>query len=185
MLPVGLPPRLDPTESAGQRTGPAPQTLKELGTGHQTFPDTCRFDYASYLRDDSGSDLGPLVVDVKQVQSPTVALIGGGIANVIAAYELSRCAVKVTVFERDTQLGGRMTTIQTASDMPPFEMGANRFPAESRLIWHYVRMWAKFRCRGRRRIRIGSWPDPSRACGALPPRSATRTCGSTAPVTRL
>lgn len=123
-------------------------TLGQLGVGTQTFPDTARFDYASFLRDQTGKDLGPLVDGTKGLTGLTVALVGGGIANIVAAYELARCGIQVTVFERSSRLGGRLDTEPGPEDRPPFELGAMRFPAESRLFWHYVRAWAHFRYDG-------------------------------------
>ena len=37
-----------------------------------------------------------------------VALVGGGIANIIAAYELSRIGIRCTVYEASADLGGRL-----------------------------------------------------------------------------
>jgi lysine 2-monooxygenase len=126
------------------------KTLKQLGVGAQTIADTAQFDYASFLRDRDGKDLGPLVTGTKGQTGLTVALIGGGIANVVAAYELARCGVKVTVFERAARLGGRLDSTTGSGDQPPpaTEFGAYRFPEESRVFWHYVRAWARFRCEG-------------------------------------
>ena len=124
------------------------KTLKELALGTQTFADTSAIDYAAFLRDATGKDLGPLVEGAPGQTGLTVALVGGGVTNVVAAYELARCGVEVTVYERDSSLGGRLKTERGSSDQPSIELGADRFPEPSRVFWHYVLKWARFRCEG-------------------------------------
>ncbi|MDP9219739.1 MAG: hypothetical protein M3P23_04270, partial [Actinomycetota bacterium] len=65
-------------------------TVGELRKRSQRFPDTWAVDHASFLRDPAWNDLGPLLrrQDKSTPLMGTVALIGGGIANLIAAYEL-------------------------------------------------------------------------------------------------
>ncbi|MFL6101702.1 MAG: flavin monoamine oxidase family protein [Actinomycetales bacterium] len=145
--------------------GVEPKTLKELDAGKQLFPDAPTREYASLLRDPKdGKDLGPLARFDRRNQL-SVALIGGGIANVIAAYELTRCGIRVTLFEEQQTLGGRMRTEPPRqAPAPPKELGATRFPAESRLLWHYVRAWAAYKCQGTGidpdAFRARAYPDP-------------------------
>ena len=67
-----------------------------------------------------------------------VAVIGGGLAGMVAAYELTKLGLKPVVYESD-RIGGRMRSI-------PFdghpgvvaEMGAMRFPPSSTTLFHYL-----------------------------------------------
>ncbi|WP_037157433.1 flavin monoamine oxidase family protein [Rhodococcoides fascians] len=67
-----------------------------------------------------------------------VAVIGGGLAGMVAAYELAKLGLKPVVYESD-RIGGRMRSI-------PFdghpgvvaEMGAMRFPPSSTTLFHYL-----------------------------------------------
>lgn len=149
----------------GDLVGLGSKTLKELGLGKQLFADTATREYASLLRDPKdGKDFGALTT-IDPSTPFSVALIGGGIANVIAAYELSRCGVRVTLFESEKTLGGRMYAEPPGEAAAPApEFGATRFPAESRLIWHYVRAWAAYMCQGTQldpdSIQSKVYPDP-------------------------
>lgn len=126
-----------------------PQTLRDTilgtqGSSYQRHPDTYLIDYAALVRDKKANELGPLALKINAGINPssTVALVGGGIANIIAAYELSRIGVKVTLFEASDRLGGRLYTVQQAKQ--PSELGAMRFPDRG-LFWHYVGLWARHR----------------------------------------
>ena len=126
----------------GHRVGEYPVALKlsELNKGYHRFPDTYRSDYANYLRDAvTGADLGPLT---KVNRGPfddyeRVALVGAGIGNLIAAYELARCDVLPIVFEAEDKVGGRLRSVPLGEDTPSCELGAMRFPEKSKLFWHY------------------------------------------------
>ncbi|WP_072803329.1 flavin monoamine oxidase family protein [Rhodococcoides yunnanense] len=67
-----------------------------------------------------------------------VAVVGGGLAGMVAAYELMKLGLKPVVYESD-QIGGRMRSV-------PFdgypgvvaEMGAMRFPPSSTALFHYL-----------------------------------------------
>jgi tryptophan 2-monooxygenase len=121
-------------------------TVGELRRRTQRFPDTWAVDHASFLRSLTGNDLGPLLA--KHIPSAqlkgSVALVGGGIANLIAAYELSRCGVEVTMFEQRAAdpntfhkpFGGRLMTDVRGGYVA--ELGAKAFPSSSPLLWHYV-----------------------------------------------
>lgn len=52
-----------------------------------------------------------------------VAVVGAGIAGLTCAYELQKAGHKVTVFEKESQVGGRMST--RTKDGLPFDIGAN------------------------------------------------------------
>ncbi len=66
-----------------------------------------------------------------------IAMIGGGIAGLVSAYELSQLNHDVTVLEADSRLGGRIKT-HYFSDGTYGELGAMRVPRSHGCIWHYI-----------------------------------------------
>ena len=54
----------------------------------------------------------------------SVIIIGGGAAGLMAAYELSKHKLPVTVLEAKDRLGGRIHTINDSSFSQPIELGA-------------------------------------------------------------
>ena len=142
-----------------------PQTLRDtiLGTQgrpYQRHPDTYPFDYASLVRDPkTAGELPPLALKVNAGANPKsrVALVGGGIGNIIAAYELSRIGVQTTLFEESDRLGGRLYTVEMAKQ--PSELGGMRFPDRG-LFWHYVGLWAQHRGYTLDGVDVNPFPNP-------------------------
>ncbi|MBS9773224.1 MAG: FAD-dependent oxidoreductase [Trichodesmium erythraeum GBRTRLIN201] len=66
-----------------------------------------------------------------------VAIIGGGIAGLVSAYELSQLNHKVTLLESDYRLGGRIKT-HYFSDGTYGELGAMRIPTSHGCTLHYI-----------------------------------------------
>jgi lysine 2-monooxygenase len=68
-----------------------------------------------------------------------VAVIGGGMSGVVAAYELMKMGLKPVVYEAD-RIGGRLRTdtFEGCEDGLTAEMGAMRFPPASTAFQHYV-----------------------------------------------
>ena len=66
-----------------------------------------------------------------------IAIIGGGIAGLISAYELSQVNHQVTLLESDFRLGGRIKT-HYFSDGTYGELGAMRIPASHGCTLHYI-----------------------------------------------
>ncbi|UFH49809.1 flavin monoamine oxidase family protein [Pseudomonas sp. KNUC1026] len=67
-----------------------------------------------------------------------VAIVGGGIAGLVAAYELMKLGLKPVVYEA-SRLGGRLRSQPfEAADGIVAELGGMRFPASSTAFWHYV-----------------------------------------------
>lgn len=67
-----------------------------------------------------------------------VAIVGGGIAGLVAAYELMKLGLKPVVYEA-SRLGGRLRSqLFEAADGIVAELGGMRFPASSTAFWHYV-----------------------------------------------
>ena len=73
------------------------------------------------------------------VHGTEVAVIGGGIAGLVAAHELLRLGLRPVVYEAEQQLGGRMRS--AAFDGHPdsvAELGAMRFPVSATSLYHYI-----------------------------------------------
>jgi tryptophan 2-monooxygenase len=93
-------------------------------------PADLRFNYYKLLDGVKQGGIGVFSGDAK----PSVAIIGGGLAGLMAARELVSCGARVTMFEATGRLNGRNYTIPNkASRAPenyqtPFEMGAMRMP---------------------------------------------------------
>lgn len=91
------------------------------------------FAYDAYLADPAGLGAVP-----ESVLGTEIAVIGGGLAGMVTAYELMKIGLKPVVYESD-QIGGRMRSV-------PFdgypgvvaEMGAMRFPPSSTALFHYL-----------------------------------------------
>ncbi|PVZ15721.1 MULTISPECIES: NAD(P)/FAD-dependent oxidoreductase [unclassified Pseudomonas] len=67
-----------------------------------------------------------------------VAIVGGGIAGLVAAYELMKLGLKPVVYEA-SRLGGRLRSQPfEAAEGIVAELGGMRFPASSTAFWHYV-----------------------------------------------
>ena len=66
-----------------------------------------------------------------------IGIIGGGIAGLVSAYELSQFNHQVTLLEADSRLGGRIKT-HYFSDGNYGELGAMRIPANHRCTLHYI-----------------------------------------------
>lgn len=72
-------------------------------------------------------------------RKPTIAVLGAGVAGLVAAYELERLGYEVVVWEADDRVGGRVYTWrfeQSAGD--PVELGAMRIPSDHELTLRYV-----------------------------------------------
>ena len=91
---------------------------------------------------------------------PRIAIIGGGVAGLVAAYELVKAGAKVILFERDTELGGLASSVAIGSgqrieryyhficrpDRPYFEMLAELGLGE-RVRWVTTEMGLFFKGR--------------------------------------
>lgn len=69
-----------------------------------------------------------------------VAVIGGGLSGIVAAYELMKMGLRPVVYEAD-RIGGRLRTVgfdgQGTQGLTA-EMGAMRFPPSSTALQHYI-----------------------------------------------
>ena len=69
-----------------------------------------------------------------------VAIVGGGIAGLVAAYELMKLGLKPIIYE-SAQIGGRMRS-QPFVDHPDSiaELGAMRFPPSATCLFDYIKL---------------------------------------------
>jgi len=84
-----------------------------------------------------------------------VAVVGGGISGLVAAYELMKLGLHPVLYEAG-ELGGRMRSIAFA-DHPDSvaELGAMRFPPSASTLFHYI---------GELGLRTRPFPNPLAAC---------------------
>ncbi|MFD0267981.1 flavin monoamine oxidase family protein [Streptomyces sp. NPDC127106] len=106
-------------------TSPSPATTMLV----PDFP----FSYDGWLRHPAG--LGSLPPGCA---GTPVAVVGGGMAGLTAAYELMRLGLRPVVYEAEG-LGGRMRSVPFPGDSGCVaEMGAMRFPRSARALFHYI-----------------------------------------------
>ena len=68
-----------------------------------------------------------------------VVVIGGGMAGLVAAYELKRAGHSVTLLEASRRIGGRVWTLREPFTHGLYaEGGAMRIPDAHRLTWRYI-----------------------------------------------
>ncbi|SMC48963.1 tryptophan 2-monooxygenase [Kibdelosporangium aridum] len=91
------------------------------------------FAYDEWLRHPAGLGAVP-----EYRHGTPVAVIGGGMSGMTAAYELMRLGLRPVVYEAE-QLGGRMRSVPFPEN-PDYvaEMGAMRFPAAATTLFHYI-----------------------------------------------
>ncbi len=91
------------------------------------------FDYEQYL---ANSTVG--LGNIPQAAYGTeIAVVGGGMAGIVAAYELMRMGLKPIVYESD-RIGGRFRAHGLGSGLA--EMGAMRFPPASAALFYYINL---------------------------------------------
>nr|AKG47160.1 HysO [uncultured bacterium] len=73
-------------------------------------------------------------------RGPQVAVLGAGIAGLVAAYELGGLGYDVAVYEASPRVGGRIHTHRFGSEpsAPYAELGAMRIPTKHRYTMRYV-----------------------------------------------
>jgi len=72
-----------------------------------------------------------------------VAVVGGGLAGLSAAFELRKFGVNITIFEAsEDHIGGRVHTHYFNKDKNLYgELGAMRIPASHETTWHYINLF--------------------------------------------
>lgn len=99
------------------------------------------------------------VLSLNHVERPTVAVIGAGIAGLIAARTLTDQGWPVTVFEKSRGVGGRMAT-RRADDGTTFDHGAQYFTARDERFRRHVASWQQ-------QGLVATWPDSNEKIVAL------------------
>lgn len=106
------------------------------------------YDYTAYVNPDEPIASLP-------TNGSEVAIIGAGAGGMVAAYELHRAGIQVTVLEATHRIGGRTWSemFKRQPNMPPVwaEMGAMRVPLSNRLFWYYANQLG---------AKTGAFPDP-------------------------
>lgn len=103
--------------------------------GFSMFGPDFPFAYDDWLKHRDGLGSIPAAAHDKQV-----AIVGGGIAGLVCAFELMKVGLRPVVYEAG-QLGGRLRShVFEGTDGPIAELGAMRFPRSSRAFHHYVNM---------------------------------------------
>lgn len=98
-----------------------------------TFVDTPTMNYVEWLKQCTSS----IAAFSASPQQYHVAVIGAGAAGLVAAYELLRVGLNVTLFEAGNRAGGRLYTLPGANGNR-FEMGAMRFTPSEQVLHHYA-----------------------------------------------
>lgn len=113
------------------------------------------------------------VKTLNHVQRPTVAVIGAGIAGLIAARTLSDHGCQVTVLEKSRGVGGRMATRRCDGGVN-FDHGAQYFTARDERFQRYVASWQQVGL-------VATWPDAEHQVVALDAGRVLRSTESPAP----
>ncbi|KJK55709.1 flavin monoamine oxidase family protein [Saccharothrix sp. ST-888] len=115
---------LSAQERPAMRAATAPLTM---------FGPDFPFPYDDWLRHPAGLGAVPA-----ERHGTEVAVVGGGIAGLVAAYELMRLGLRPVLYEAG-ELGGRMRAVPFEAD-PGYvaEMGAMRFPVSATSLFHYL-----------------------------------------------
>lgn len=97
----------------------------------QAMIDTPEMVHSEWLNASNGEKVGSL-------PGTKVAIVGAGIAGLIAAYELSRAGATVDIYEATNSVGGRLDSRTFLDSNDVFEYGAMRFPPSEELLYYYA-----------------------------------------------
>ncbi len=93
------------------------------------------FGYDDFLQNPAGLGSVPAAA-----YGTEVAIIGAGIAGIVAAYELMKLGLKPEIYEAD-RIGGRLRSAPFVDGDGAFaELGAMRFPPSSASLFHYINL---------------------------------------------
>ncbi|SKB73884.1 tryptophan 2-monooxygenase [Arthrobacter sp. 31Cvi3.1E] len=91
------------------------------------------FPYDEYLAHPAGLGAVP-----SAAHGTEIAVIGAGLAGMVAALELMKKGLRPVIYESGA-IGGRLKGMtQPGMDGPVADMGGMRFPVSSRAFWHYA-----------------------------------------------
>jgi len=130
--------------------------LRNSPTAGQSYPyiDTPNFPYDQWLQNLNGQAIGSVT------GFPKVAVIGGGVSGLCAAFELVRAGCRPTVFEQAAEVGGRSASKTFPNDPSGndiAEMGSMRFPPSEFLLNYYL---VKFGLVPNGLSSLDDFPDP-------------------------
>jgi tryptophan 2-monooxygenase len=113
-------------------------SARQAGTANPAYIDTPDFAYDQWL-----AHLQQQALPIGGVNnSPKVAVIGGGVSGLCAAYELMGAGCVVSVFEQADEVGGRCASVRFATDPSGgtdfAEMGSMRFPPSEFILDFYL-----------------------------------------------
>ena len=110
-------------------TDSTPSTEKPVTVYGPDFP----FAYDQWVKHPDGLASLP-----QHVLGEEVAVIGGGVSGMVAAYELMKIGLKPVIYEIG-RLGGRLRSAQfaNANDGIVAELGGMRFPVSATTFDHY------------------------------------------------
>jgi tryptophan 2-monooxygenase len=93
------------------------------------------FDFEGWLTHDAGIGSVP-----ESAHGSEVAIVGGGIAGVVAGLELMKMGLRPVIYEIG-RIGGRLRS-EPFSAAPNIvaELGGMRFPLSSTALWHYINL---------------------------------------------
>lgn len=101
--------------------------------GVTAFGPDFAFDYAAWLEHPSG----PLTLPA-EARGTEVAIVGAGIAGIVAAHELMKLGVRPVVYEAG-RMGGRLRSESFGADPDAVaELGGMRFPVSGTTFYHYL-----------------------------------------------
>lgn len=93
------------------------------------------FDYEDFIKHPDG--IGHIPASAYGTE---IAVIGAGIAGIVAAYELMKLGLKPVIYESD-RIGGRLRSEPFVDGNGAFaELGAMRFPPSSTTLFHYLNL---------------------------------------------
>ena len=91
------------------------------------------YSYDDFLRSPAGLGVLPAAASGSEI-----AIVGAGIAGIVAAYELMRLGLRPVIYEAD-RIGGRLRSEPFVDgDGAYAELGAMRFPPASASLFHYL-----------------------------------------------
>jgi tryptophan 2-monooxygenase len=117
------------------RTNIQTKQLPQEGWVAWPYIDTL-YDYVDFIANN------PRIADLPQDKWNTeVAIVGSGVAGLVAAYELLKIGVKPVVFEATDRIGGRAYSLPFKNSNALAEMGSMRFPPSGKLLFYYFTLF--------------------------------------------
>jgi tryptophan 2-monooxygenase len=104
----------------------APSTASNNSKWQFSFPNTADFNFNYYNLLDNASQSAIAKNNNPEIR---IAVIGAGVAGLVAARELFRCGyTNIDIYEASDRIGGRTYSIPAPNQYTTFEMGAMRMP---------------------------------------------------------